>query len=532
VSDLWSEATAAATGIGWLLEAIAPASAYGRRARERERPYRRGDEARARTAIERVARTAHECSAAQLDAIANAIGSAPEIATAIERARAGGTLADADFFELGRFFDALDDVGAQVREAPSLAGVAPAADGLAELRAQLAPGRSSERSFYLADALAPELAAARDEARHAQAVCDRVRSQARDTVARQLGLDTIRDGEFTLAREHATALPANVRVLREGATYLLCRLEPDDDELRALGGRDAAEAVVAECEERVRKHLSASVAGHANVLDGARETFGELDALVARARFAQRYACTVPQLSETASASLTNFRYLPLDARLRDCGRSYAPISFALDGVAVVTGPNMGGKTAALRALGFAVACVALGLPVPATAARLPLVDSIAWLGLDASREEAGLLSSFAREVVGLRELLAAPRAARALVLVDEFARTTSPREGRALTIALVRTLVQRGALALVATHYTGVAAAANVAHFASGRLRPLGVTGPDTSLAAALARIAAGMEYGLVPVGANDVPEADALALAEALGLDPALVALARDAL
>jgi hypothetical protein len=533
VNEVWSQATAAATGIDWLLEAIAPASAYGRRAREREHAFRRGDEVRARAAIDRVAHVAREVCAGELAALAAAIGTAPEIATALERARAGATLADTDCFELCRFFDACDDVASRARDIASLAAFAPLGRCADALRRALAPGRSRERSFYLVDAFEPALAAARDEARRAQTDLDLARSHARDAIARALGLDTIHDGEFTLARERGRSLPPSVRVLREGATYLLCRLEPGDAELLALARRDVAEAAVAEIEERVRAQLSAIVAAHANELEAARASLGELDALLGRARFAQRYACAIPELCDAESASLTQMHYLPLEAQLRASGRKYTPISFVLDGVAVVTGPNMGGKTAALRALGFALACVALGVPVPAGAARLPLVDAIAWLGgSDPSPAQTALLSSFAREVVALRELLASPREGRSLVLVDEFARTTSPREGRALTIALVRVLAKRRTLALVATHYTGVAAAAGVAHFASGRLGPLGPAGDDASLDAALARVARGMDYGLVRVGPDDVPAADALALAEALGLDAALVALAREAL
>jgi len=146
--------------------------------------------------------------------------------------------------------------------------------------------------------------------------------------------------------------------------------------------------------------------------------------------------------------------------------------------------------------------------------------------------EDDGLLSAFGSEVVELRAFLErAPHSS--LVLVDEFARTTSPREGRALLIALLETLQSRGALGLAATHLSGVAAGARVAHFASGGFLQLPAgSGESLTLVAALLRIAAAMDYRLIRVDESAVPAADAIALAAALGLDATLIARAQEAL
>jgi hypothetical protein len=83
-----------------------------------------------------------------------------------------------------------------------------------------------------------------------------------------------------------------------------------------------------------------------------------------------------------------------------------------------------------------------------------------------------------------------------------------------------------------VATHFADVARGAGVTHFTSGRLGTLAPPHAEASLEAALARIARAMDYALVPV-ADDAPQpSDALALAEALGLDASFVADARESL
>ena len=196
--------------------------------------------------------------------------------------------------------------------------------------------------------------------------------------------------------------------------------------------------------------------------------------------------------------------------------------------MAVLTGPNMGGKSAALATTGFLCACVALGLPPPARAASLPLFESLAWIGGEGPGERTRLLSAYAAEVVRARETLAAA-SPRALVLVDEFARTTGPREGRALLVAFVEALRARGAFALIATHFDAVAAAAQVPHLriAGLRERTLGLIDAN-DLNAALDAINAAMDYRIV--GARDGDAAsDALELARLLGLDDDVIARAR---
>lgn len=525
----WQAATAAAIGADWLLAAIAPAGDFGRRARAAESAFRPGDEAAAEHALLTVDALAREITVARLEALHAGIAAAPDPGAAIARAAAGGVLDDADFFELSRFLDALEEV-VLLANHPLLAATAPIAD-MAELRALLAPGRTAERTFYLSDAFGTDLAVARMASAAAQARYDVARTRLAERAARQAGVDHVRDGEFVLLRERvAGPLAPEIRIVREAPTYFLCELALDAPALEALAERDRANERVAVCEEALRERLSARVAPAAPALETARSALGTLDLLVARARFARRHACVVPHVERKPAAGFQDARYLPLIGTLGE--RDYVPVSLDLAGVGVVTGPNMGGKTAALRTLGFLVACVALGVPVPAAHARLPLVDEIVWLGLGDSPEEGALLSAFGSEVVEVRALLE-KRPAPVLVLVDEFARTTSPREGRALLIALVETLTERGAVGLAATHFTGVAASARAPHYAVGGLRPFAAANDEPlELRVALERIAHATDYRLMRVDEEALPQADALALAAALGLEPALIARARSAL
>ena len=517
---LIDETTAGALDAAWLLRAIAPCGEYGRRADAASAPDARAIVADAST-----------FDAATLDALQDALRRAPDIAPALARAGVGDALDDAAFLELLRFCDAWLRARATLARHDRALGSDAAAAACISLVSLLGPGRAGTYGFYLDERFAPELGAARARTQRAQAEFEAARGRSTQGIARALGREEIGELEFILMRADAPSpLPEGLRVVREAPTYLLCECELDDGALAALTRRDEADAALAQAERVVRETLTARVRERMAGLDEATAAFGALDAHVGKVRFAQTYACVAAEEAE-AGMSFEEARYLPLLDELAGEGRAYVPISLELPGVAILTGPNMGGKSIALRTCGFLALCVALGLPVPAKRARVERFERISWLGIAPESESGGLLSSFAREVVRLREILERPHE-RTIVLVDEFARTTTPQEGRALLIAMVERLRERDATALIATHLAGIAQASGTTHYAIRGLRGVPERPTDGDLSHALAALADAMDYTLAEVTADTPPQADALALARLLGLDDALVKAAYAAL
>jgi len=526
----WTQVSGAAVGAHWLAFELGPsASPLAHNARDRERCFRPGDEAAVRAALERVGRIATEVDVERLEAIHFAIKDGPDVRAALLTASEGGVLSDVELFEIARLLDAVSAV-TDLATAAAFADLVPVVDS--HLRAALEPGRVAPSAFYVADAFDPTLEPARAQVSAARAAYDSARSRSIERVASIPGLEAARDGEFVVMRDRLDgALPSELHVLRETPAYLLCDVSLDDAALTALAARDAAAERVAALEEAVRMRLSRAVAASAAGLRRACDMLGDLDLLVWRARFARRNHCAVPEIVDGTAVAFEDARYLPLEDELSQRGLPYSPISLELDGIGVVTGPNMGGKSAALRTLGFLAACVALGVPVPAKSARLPLFDEIVWFGIGAAAADDRLLSSFGAEVVGLQAFLER-RSERSLVLADELARTTSPREGRALLVALLEALRDRGAVALAATHLADVTPS-GVAHFATGgltRLPPRQAVPLDLDWA--LRRIADAMDFRLRRVSEDTAPPADAIALADALGLDPRLIERAKEVL
>jgi DNA mismatch repair protein MutS2 len=519
IGDLLDPTSANAVDAAWLYHLLEPVSAFGRRAYDEIRPYRGGEEAQAQANARALCGLAERFSAQRVDAMRDALRSCPDPLPAISRAAMGETLEDAHLLELLRFLGAAQSV--ELIEMP------PSLTALAE---KLERGRSGRFGFYLSDALDASLSAVREQADRAQAEFESARGRLAQRVAKALGREEIPYSEFIVMRGEGTALPREVRVVREAPTYFLCELELDEPALEALRRRDAAEAQAAAAEDAVRAALSQGVREAGPELQRLLDALAQSDVRLAQIRFAHSYDCTAASVTPELRLKFTGAEYLPLKSQLQMQGRSYEPLSIDLAGAAVLTGPNMGGKSAALRTCAFVAMLVAFGVPVPAQSVECAIFEEIAWLGIGAQEDApGGLLSSFAAEVVRLNEILARPDR-RMLFLLDEFARTTTPHEGRALLVAVLRGLRRRGMLAFAATHLGGVARDAGARHFAVRGLRGMPAVPPGGDLLAALDALASSMDYSVEEVDGERGLSADAIALAELLGLDEDIVIEAKE--
>ncbi|MDQ2865004.1 MAG: hypothetical protein M3R51_02140 [Candidatus Eremiobacteraeota bacterium] len=516
---LLDQVSAQAVGFPYLRAALAPASEYGDRVFAELVPYLPGQEDAARVRASKIAGIARALAPAQLDTAREIFRNVPDAASAIARASMGDTLRDADFLELQRCFDACARIDVLCRDTGLPACVN---DGVLACARALEIGRAGKLGFYLSDAFESELAAARSEFGRAQAEYDAVRGRSNARIAQALGRE-ISGTEFIVMRVDVRGpLPTGVRVVREAPTYFLCEFDADEATLAALERRDACATAVAIAEEATRGNLSYAVRSNAAALDVATRALGEIDVLVTAARFAQTHDCVVPTIVERTAIAFADGRFVPLVRELEREGRAFTPITVALDDVAVLTGPNMGGKSVCLKTCGFIAMCAAFGLPVPANVATCALFDEIAWLGIG-DGENGGLLSSFAQEIVRLRDVLARERTRR-FVLLDEFARTTTPREGGALLAAVIGRLHAMRVTGIAATHLAGIAAG-SAKHLAVRGLRGIPHPPTTTNLSDALAALAASMDYTIEEVREDTADRSDAIALASLLGLDEGLV-------
>lgn len=211
---------------------------------------------------------------------------------------------------------------------------------------------------------------------------------------------------------------------------------------------------------RILAALSDLLRANVQALRHAAGAIAQLDSVFARARFARQFDCTLPEFQEpSAGASqrlkLDAARHPVLDAALRRENRGVVPMSLAMGGgetVLVISGPNTGGKTVALKTVGLAALAAQSGIPVASQAAELPIFDRVL-ADIGDEQSIAANLSTFSAHMLNLRGMLDAATS-QSLVLVDELGTGTAPEEGAALAVALLEEFRSRECLTLATTHH------------------------------------------------------------------------------
>ena len=223
--------------------------------------------------------------------------------------------------------------------------------------------------------------------------------------------------------------------------------------LRALQAREAEEV------RKVLLALTALVRRDADAIAQTQDALVELDLLAARARLAHRLNAARPKIAADGHLVLRQARHPLLVARGSEGG--VVPIDVELGGafhVLVITGPNTGGKTVALKTVGLLALMVRAGFHLPASGdSQVPLYSGI-FADIGDEQSIAQNLSTFSSHMSHIRDILAAVDP-DSLVLLDEVGAGTDPDEGAALGIAILEALAARGTSTVATTHLEAIKA-------------------------------------------------------------------------
>ena len=209
---------------------------------------------------------------------------------------------------------------------------------------------------------------------------------------------------------------------------------------------------------RILRSLTEQMREHLAELRQAAHGLGVLDSILARARFAQDYRCTLPRINQDEVFSISGGRHPALEKTLRAQGKDVVPISLRLDRtrqILVISGPNTGGKTVALKTVGLLALMALSGIPVPAEAADFCVFRQIL-ADIGDRQSIAENLSTFSSHLINIRSILGEAQPP-ALVLLDELGTGTDPAEGSALGVAIVESLRNKGIMSVVTTHHNGL---------------------------------------------------------------------------
>ncbi|HOP46072.1 MAG TPA: Smr/MutS family protein [Desulfobacteraceae bacterium] len=274
-------------------------------------------------------------------------------------------------------------------------------------------------------------------------------------------LVTVRDGRYVIAlrTDHCTGIEGIIHGYSQ--TKVTCFLEPvevlrDNNRLAELLQEEKEE------EHRILVALTDAVRDSAVNLEYSQSIISRLDGLYARAKFSENLQCILPEIQENCGVELKRARNailmaLALDKKRRGNKTDLpVPVDIFLDNkrnILIISGPNRGGKTVALKTLGLISLMVQSGIHIPAEeGSRLPVFSKImADIGDDQDIESG--LSTFSAHLEHLNYIIQNADQ-RSLIIIDEPGIGTDPDEGVALAMAILDFLSRKGSLVAVSTHF------------------------------------------------------------------------------
>lgn len=390
---------------------------------------------------------------------------ARDVRPAVARAELGGLLEPSDLLTLAGTLSAargmrriilkLSDTGTEL---PLLTAMAYRIDDLPDLENRIRV-TVSDRGDVL-DSASPALGRVRASMRTAHdRLLQFLRSILNSTTyaqAIQEPIITQREGRYVIPvkSDFRSRLPGIVHdTSNSGQTLFIEPLGAVEagNRWRELQTREAEEI------EKVLLEISGAVAAVGTEIRRTVESVARIDFSLAKARYANALRAVRPQIVRASKLPRNEPAIRLPEARHPLLKGHVVPITLELGGayrVLVITGPNTGGKTVALKTVGLLTLMAQSGLQVPAApGARLPVLDQVyADIGDEQSIEQS--LSTFSSHISNIVGMLGGV-GSDSLVVLDELGAGTDPEEGSALARAIIDYLLDRRCLAVTTTHYS-----------------------------------------------------------------------------
>ena len=402
-----------------------------------------------------------------------------------------------------------------------------------DLLDELDPRRDRMNTFYIYNEFSPKLDAYRTKKKEYEQQIRREQKQAREELRKKYGVQLTPKFDIVVAKSHPDfemiQSLEELEMTDQDYMSVTLQLKPTEKIYEFVQAAEALNAEIEQEEERVREMLSRKIAEKEAVLLENCEKMGALDLALARAIYAMKHDLTKPEIVEDHVISFEDGRNLQVEDIIREKGKTFCPISLSLaDGVTMITGANMGGKTISLKLAGQIPILAQYGFFVPAKHAKIGLSNYMQILIGDSQSVERGL-SSFGSEMEELKEILDKGQE-RSLILIDEIASGTNPTEGTALTKSLVDYLIEKPYISLITTHFESVTEREDIVNMQVRGLADCNFTLLNREIQHANRRdriniISKYMDYRLYRVDSEAQVPKEALSIAAMLGINKEII-------
>lgn len=516
LTSFMTENTVKNINFDYIFNEVKAITEYGIKKKQEAMPFKRGQEADLRNEFNKI--RAFIESDKRRDII-DVLKHVKNIYETLERAKNNQVLDEVELFEIKNFLiqtERLDKVlktlfidDLKLTPIPQLIEL-------------LDPAHEKLNTFYIYDEYSVKLKNIRNEKRQSEKSISILKKEIKGKIEKKHNIRFSLKDEATISKAEKEKTEellrdGNLRVSGENYLNIIFKIK-NNEEIDQLEQRlECLKTDEEEEEFRIRQDISKEIKGYYDLIVNNIQIIGETDYLIAKANYAQKTRSVEPEIISELEVDIKAGRNLKLEKTLKEKHRDYVPVDVNLrKNVICITGANMGGKTVSLRMIGQIAALAAYGMFVPCEYARVCLFDHIfISVGDDQSIEKG--LSTFGAEIVNLKEALDYSDK-RCLILIDELAGGTNPKEGYAITKAVVNYLKKKNCITVLTTHYDNVANDDDVQN-----LQVAGLVLPgeaDLLKINNIDQISKYMDYRLVEVKyKKDIPK-DAIKIAKMAGI------------
>ena len=503
----------------YIFNEVRPITEYGIKKKSQVKPFIKGEESNLKKEFNKMNSFIENDKT--LDVI-NLLKHVKNIWEILNRAKKNQVLDEVEIFEVKNFLiqvEKLDKV---------LSGVATDIELkklnlLIKLHDILDPAHEKLNTFYIYDEYSEKLKTVRTEKKQIEKKIKTVKKEIKEEIEKKYSIKFNLKDEVLISKSQKEKVnelikDINLRVSGENYLNIIFKIK-NNDNIDLLEHKYENLSKEEEKEEfLIRENITLEIKKHYNKLYENTQIIGEIDFIIAKVNFAKKTKSVEPEIISPLEINVKGGRNLKLEKTLIQKQLKYMPIDLSFKkNVICITGANMGGKTVSLRMIGQIIAMASYGMFVPCQQAKLCLFDHIyISVGDDQSIEKG--LSTFGAEIVNLKEALE-NSCDRCLILVDELAGGTNPREGYAITKAVINCLKNKECITVLTTHFDNVADDVEIQN-----LQVAGLMLPDDANITSINninQISKYMDYRLIEVKYNNNIPKDALKIARIAGIN-----------
>ncbi len=526
-----SEDTAKKLDLDFVLDMVTVYTPYGKDLKKSMRPFTRDEKAGLMKELDRIAKIVEliEKQRYTFVEMRNYFKHMKDLRLTFKRVREESILSTTELFEIKLFVSVLNKLSISLNklkwDIPDDLNIT----SISYLEELFDPQKTGTNTFYIYDEYSENLSRIRKEIREVDAEISKERKKVKNQVEKDLNIKLRPNGEITINKTNSELIEKfrHYELLAYGVeTYMnitfkiksTSRIDKLSSKLEGLRSLEEEE------EYKVRQYLSREINKYIEIIDKNIEAIARLDLLIAKGYHAIGFKAVRPEITDESRIYIQEGRHIKVEQRLRQEGREFTPITLDLNkGVTCITGANMGGKTVALRLIGMLSAMAQYGMFVPAERMIFSLKDFIFFSMGDMQSTDMGL-STFGGEIVKIKEAIKRSDK-KGLILIDELARGTNPKEGYAISKAIINYLREKETITVITTHFDGLADDQKVKH-----LQVMGLSIEDFEQVSQPLHYY--MDYRLREIkDVKEVPK-DAIKISRLMGLDEEILKNAEEIL